>query len=140
LTTLAATPISTWFHVNKADVANWILRSHEIIEDAIRDSLSGDDDYGSGTEVASIVTDSTAAHLIVKLLRPDLDQYAPGLYQRSSRALRHVRTFARSTKEAGTWVALHSLSRQEREQLNAAASHAAQVLAPIPDVLHLSNT
>ena len=41
----------------KLGLTNWTLRPHEVLEDALRDSLTGDDDYGSHTDLDSIAAD-----------------------------------------------------------------------------------
>ena len=48
----------------------WTLRSHEILEDGLRDSLTGDDEYGSGTALASITADVSATREMLALLSP----------------------------------------------------------------------
>jgi hypothetical protein len=43
--------------VDAASLSAWTHRSHEVLEDALRDSLTGDDDYGSATDLASVTAD-----------------------------------------------------------------------------------
>ena len=42
-----------------------MLRPHEIFEDANRDTLSGEDEYGSGTALASLTADVAADRVLV---------------------------------------------------------------------------
>ncbi len=55
------------------------LRTHEILEDALRDELSGDDDYGSGTDMASVEADVDGTRELLALLAPVLAPRAPDL-------------------------------------------------------------
>jgi iron uptake system EfeUOB component EfeO/EfeM len=116
-------------------VEGWILRAHEVIEDAVRDSLSGNDDYGSGTDAASVMADVAATRKIVSLLTPLINSRAKHLAPRAQRQLHHLSVVADGTKRAGRWVSLHTLPRLQHERLNAAAGSVDETLAPVPDLL-----
>jgi iron uptake system EfeUOB component EfeO/EfeM len=116
-------------------VANWLLRPHEIIEDAIRDTLTGDDDYGSGTQVASITADVQAVQEDLAQLSPTLDPLDPGLAKTIKSDLSAINTAAAATKVDGQWVSLAQLPIREREDLDAAVSAAAESLSQVPDLL-----
>lgn len=124
----------------KAGESDWILRSHEILEDAIRDSLSGNDDYGSGATLSSVTADVRATRQILVLLTPLIVPRAPHLLGHAHKRLHRLVSLARATKQHGAWVPLSSLSRSQREAINAAASAAAETLAPVPDLLRIGNT
>jgi hypothetical protein len=135
LTALVAVPLGTELPTTQTGAANWVLRPHEILEDAMRDTLTGDDDYGSGTGLASIAADVSATEKLLGLLAPVLDPLAPHLIPRASGRLSAVLTAVDQGEVNGGWVAVNDLSTTTREQLDAAVGAALETLAPIPDLL-----
>ena len=135
LNTLIAIPIATELPVTQAGAATWVLRPHEILEDALRDSLTGDDDYGSGTGVASITADVAAVRQLLDLLAPVLDPLAPNLIARANGQLSAILAAADQTQTNGTWVAVSDLPALARQRVDAAVQAALETLAPIPDLL-----
>jgi iron uptake system EfeUOB component EfeO/EfeM len=133
--TLIAIPIGTEIPGTGAGIANWVLRPHEVLEDAVRDTLSGDDDYGSGTGDASITADVSAVSQMLGLLAPVLDPLAPHLIARANGQLNAVLAAVEQTQINGTWVALSDLSTLARERVDAAVGAVVETLAPIPDLL-----
>ncbi|HWA64879.1 MAG TPA: EfeM/EfeO family lipoprotein [Mycobacteriales bacterium] len=116
-------------------VNDFVLRSHEIVEDAVRDTLSGDDEYGSGTALASVIADVDATREVLTLLAPKIDARSPGLVARARRQLNRLATVAAHGKRGGHWVAIRALPRSERERVNSAAGAADETLAVIPELL-----
>jgi high-affinity iron transporter len=135
LQTLAAIPIADELPATNAGVASWVLRPHEILEDAMRDTLTGNDDYGSGTGLASITADVTAVQELLGLLNPALDPLAPHLVARANAQLNTILAAVDQTKINGAWVAVNDLPAPARERVNAAVGAALETLAPIPDLL-----
>ncbi|HTU84396.1 MAG TPA: EfeM/EfeO family lipoprotein [Solirubrobacteraceae bacterium] len=133
--TLIAIPIGTELPGTGAGIANWVLRPHEVLEDAMRDTLTGDDDYGSGTGLASITADVSAVTQMLDLLAPVLDPLAPHLVARASGQLNAVLAAVYETQSNGTWVAVSDLPTLARERVDAAVGAALESLAPIPDLL-----
>jgi iron uptake system EfeUOB component EfeO/EfeM len=124
----------------RAGVTDWTLRCHEVLEDALRDSLSGDDDYGSGTDLASVTADVSATHELLGLLAPFIGPRSPHLVHKARGRLRRLMAQARASRRDGSWVSVADLPRRERERVDAAAGAAAETLAPIPDLLRIGNT
>lgn len=133
--TLVAIPIGTELPATGAGVASWVLRPHEILEDALRDTLSGDDDYGSGTGLASITADVTAVRQLLGLLAPVLDPLAPDLLARADGQLSAVLAAVDQTETNGTWIGVDDLPTIARERVDAAVGATLETLAPIPDLL-----
>jgi iron uptake system EfeUOB component EfeO/EfeM len=132
---LGQTPLSTWLPGTPTGIANWLLRPHEALEDAIRDTLTGNDDYGSGTGLASLTADVTAVRAILGELAPVLDPIAPGLRRIANRQLNALMSAIDATKVNGAWVSIQNLSTRQRQQVDADADAAAETLAPLPDLL-----
>ncbi|HEX3689422.1 MAG TPA: hypothetical protein VHV28_06985 [Solirubrobacteraceae bacterium] len=65
--------------VDAASLSAWTHRSHEVLEDALRDSLTGDDDYGSATDLASVTADEAPTRELLALLAPLITPCAPYL-------------------------------------------------------------
>jgi high-affinity iron transporter len=129
------TPIETFLPASQAGIANWVLRPHEILEDALRDTLTGDDDYGSGTGLASITADVSAVGELLNLLAPVLDPLAPHLVARANGQLGAILAAVDQTQVNGGWVAVSDLPTLARERVDAAVGAALETLAPIPDLL-----
>jgi len=117
----------------------FILRSHEVIEDAVRDTLSGDDEYGSGTGLASVVADVQATRKVVTLLAPLIRPRAHKLVARARDRLSRLVAEARTGRHHGQWTPVRSLPRRQRQSINAAAGAADEILAPIPTLLRIDS-
>jgi iron uptake system EfeUOB component EfeO/EfeM len=129
------TPINTALPATNNGIAAWILRPHETLEDAIRDTLSGDDDYGSGTGVASILADVAATRELLTLIGPTLAPLDPHLLPTAESELTALANACQATQVNGEWVGISALSERQREQLDADASQAAETLSAVPDLL-----
>ena len=126
--------------VNVDGASGFVLRVHEIIEDAVRDSLSGNDEYGSGTALASVIADVAATREVLTLLAPLITKRAPHLVAKARHDLARLAAVARTGKRHGHWTAVGALPRARRQQVNAAAGAADERLAPIPGLLRIANT
>jgi high-affinity iron transporter len=114
---------------------NFVLRSHEVIEDAVRDTLSGDDEYGSGTALAAITADVSATREVLTLLAPKINARSPGLVAKARQELTRLDTAAEHGRHDGRWIAIRYLGRPQREQIDSAAGAADETLAIIPELL-----
>lgn len=140
VTKLSHVNLETALPGNAAGVSNWILRAHEITEDAVRDTLSGNDDYGSGTGLASTIADITATREMLTLLAPVLKPRSPHLVGKARKQLSRWMSAAKAGREGGNWIPVAQLSRHERERVDSAAGAADETLAPIPDLLRIGNS
>jgi len=115
------------------------LRTHEILEHAMRFQLSGADDYGSGTTLATAAANIDATRAQLGMLRsllvtryPDL----PSVYSTLDRLQRLVD----AGKAAKGWMPARTLSTAEREDIDSAAAECVQLLAPIAAMFEASPT
>ena len=67
-----------------------MLRCHEILEDAPRDTLTDADDYGSHTELASLGADVEATHEMLTALTGLIAPPAPQIVRAGTRELAAV--------------------------------------------------
>jgi high-affinity iron transporter len=134
---LASRPLADALPMNPTGLSTWTLRAHEILEDALRDSLSGDDEYGSGTALASVTADVAATREMLTLLAPALDPRAPHVVGRARRQLVAVDRALQATRVKGEWVAVGRVARPARQRIDGAVGAVLETLAPIPDVLQV---
>jgi len=100
---------------------SWALRCHEILEDALRDTLSGDDDYGS--------------HTGLRVLGGLIDPRAPGLVPTATRQLAAIDAAITPTRA----VAIAGLPRVRRQRVDAAVDAALETLAPVSELIQISS-
>jgi Imelysin len=135
LLTLVKVPLSTYLPATATGIGNWLLRPHEVLEDALRDSLTADDDYGSHTELASIVADVKAVRTLLSDLTPAIDPVAPHLVGDASAELDALTGAIDATHVKGAWTSVQDLPIRQRQQIDADVGAALETLAPIPDLL-----
>ena len=121
-----------------AGLSAWVLRCHEILEDADRDSLTAYDNYGSGTDLASVTADVTATRELLTLLAPVIEPRTPRLLGLARAELRKLDRAADATLAGGQWVAVAALPGAQRERVDAAAGAALETLAPVSDLIHVA--
>jgi len=120
-------------------MANWLLRCHEILEDALRDSLSANDDYGSNSDLASLAADVAATREMLRLLAPFITARVPHLVATAERELSALIDAINGTgPDRGAGIA--SLSVSQRERVDAASDAALATLAPVSDEIQVANT
>ncbi|MFF2517630.1 iron uptake transporter permease EfeU [Streptomyces sp. NPDC058086] len=120
------------------DPADLPLRTHEILENTLHRELSGNADYGSGTELATTEANLDGTRELLTLLRPLIDK-------RNAKVIPAVDTWMRRTDqlvlaqrtEDGTWTPLDKLSDTDRQRLDGAVGQLLEELAPIPDLLEI---
>jgi hypothetical protein len=135
LSQLIAVPPTSDLPNTTQGVANWLLRPHEILEDAERDTLTGVDEYGSGTAAASTIADVAAVREDLGLLSPTLEPLAPRFMKTIGAQLSAIDTAADATRVDGQWVGIAEMSLIARENLDAAVDTAVETLSPVPDLL-----
>jgi high-affinity iron transporter len=134
---LAARRLATELPMTPLGLSTWTLRAHEILEDALRDSLSGDDEYGSATAMASVTADVAATREMLTRLAPALAPRAPRIVGRARRQLVAVDHAVQATRVNGDWVAVDRVPRPARQRVDAAVGAVLETLARIPDVLQV---
>jgi hypothetical protein len=136
LAQLMKVPLRSYLPATPTSVGNWLLRPHEVLEDAQRDSLTADDDYGSGTDLASITADVAGVRVMLSELGPSLDLVAPQLAGDADAELSALMGAIAATGSANHgWVAIADLPVRQRQQIDADVGAALETLSPIPDLL-----
>ncbi len=119
------------FPAMEVDLLDLGLRTHEILENALQFQLTGHDDYGSGTTLATVAANITGTRELLTILHPLLVTRYSGLPAAYSWLNRLQRLVDAQRKPDDTWTPVSKLSTGDREQIDAAASQALQELAPI---------
>jgi high-affinity iron transporter len=138
VTSLSKLRLSAVLPATTLGLTNWTLRPHEVLEDALRDSLTGDDDYGSHTDFDTIIADVSVTRYLVGLLAPLLEPRAPQLVGTARRQLTYLDQVITSSTDDG--VAIAALPRLERERVDAAADAALETLSRVPDLLRVGTS
>ena len=106
------------------------LRTHEILENALQFQLSGHDDYGSGTTLATTAANITGTEELLTILHPLLVPRYPGL-PGVYLWLGRLQSLLNAQHHGSAWTPVSQLPTATREQIDAAASQSLQELAPI---------
>ena len=129
-----------WWPSQEISLIDLGRRAHEVIENALEFQLTGHDDYGSGTTLATAAANITASKVLMSLLRRLL---APRYPQLPSVYLWLGRLQALLEKEhlpGGSWVPVSRLPALARQEIDAACDQALQELAPIASITEPRNT
>jgi iron uptake system component EfeO len=115
------------------------LRTHEILENALEFQLTGHDDYGSGSTLATTLANITGTRELLSLLRPLLVTRYPGLPAVYA-GLNHLQALLAAQHRGGTWVPVSRLPQSARQAIDAAGGQVLQELAPIASIAEPRNT
>ena len=97
------------------DPANLPVRAHEILEDALRDHLSGIDDQGGGAAFAETYADVQVTRAVLGYLTPLINARQPGLPAIADSQLDDPEAgAARDPRQRPVGVARHGLPRGAR--------------------------
>jgi iron uptake system EfeUOB component EfeO/EfeM len=93
--------------------------------------LTGHDDYGSGTTLATTAANIAGTRELLAVLHPLLAPRYPGLPAVYTGLSRLDGLVSAAQKANGTWTPVSRLSTTQRQQIDAAAGQVLQELAPI---------
>jgi iron uptake system component EfeO len=113
------------------DLIDMGLRTHEILENALQFQLTGHDDYGSGTTLATTGANVTGTRELLTVLRPLLAPRYTGLPAVYTWLDRLQTLIGQAKGPNGAWLSVSALSLRRHQQIDAAASQALEELAPI---------
>lgn len=112
-------------------VGDLALRTHEILENAMRFQISGQADFGSGTTLATTAAGITVTLAQLQMLRPLLvsrDPQLSSLYDWLDRLQRLI-----DAEHTGSgWVPASDLAPAQRAMIDAAAGQALELLSALP--------
>ena len=122
------------------DPANLPVRAHEILEDALRDHLSGIDDEGSGDACAATYADTQVTRVVLGELAPLISERAPTLLPTAYAQLSALQRALLATQSHGRWMSLGSASLAQRQQVDGALGALLETLSSVPDLLEVPPT
>jgi iron uptake system EfeUOB component EfeO/EfeM len=132
--------LATWWPTQEVPLADLGRRAHEVIENALEFQLTGHDDYGSGSTLASTLAAITASRQLLALLHPLLAPRYPGLPAVYAGLNQLQSLLAKERLASGWWVPVSALPSATREAIDAACGQLLQELAPIASITEPRNT
>lgn len=115
------------------------LRTHEILENALEFQLTGHDDYGSGSTLATTLANIAGTRVLLGLLHPLLAPRYPGLPAVYTWLDRLQALLQKEHLPNGAWVPVSGLPAATRAAIDAACGQALQELAPIASIAEPRN-
>jgi len=116
------------------------LRAHEIMENALEFQLTGHDDYGSGSTLATTLANISGTRELLSVLQPFLVTRYPGLPSVYSWLDRLQALLEKEHRPNGSWVPASALPDSARQAIDAACGQALEGLAPIASITEPRNT
>jgi len=117
------------------------LRVHEIIEDALRDHLSGDDDYGAGAAYAMTYADTQVDLVVLGEESALINARDPGLVATAETEESTLDSALLATRASGgQWQSLTAVTLSQRQHVDAAIGALLETLATVPDLLEVPPT
>jgi iron uptake system component EfeO len=130
----------TWWKAQQVPLADLGRRAHEVIENALEFQLTGHDDYGSGTTLASTAAAITASRVLLALLHPLLAPRDPGLPAVYAGLSQLQSLLGKEQLPNGWWVPVSALPAAARQAIDAACGQLLQELAPVASITEPRNT
>jgi iron uptake system component EfeO len=130
----------TWWPTQEVPLADLGRRAHEVIENALEFQLTGHDDYGSGTTLASTAAAVAASRVLLALLHPLLAPRYQGLRGVYSGLSQLQSLLDKERLANGWWVPVSALPSATRRAIDAACGQVLQELAPIASITDPRNT
>ena len=113
------------------------IRAHEIIEDALRDHLSGIDDLGAGEAYAMTYADTQVDKVVLGYLANLIDARQPGLVATADGELATLDAALLATQANGQWQSPTAVSLDQRQHVDGAIGQLLETLAAVPDLLEV---
>ncbi len=134
------TALAAWWPSQQIPLVDLGRRAHEVLENALEFQLTGHDDYGSGTTLATTVANITATRVLLSLLHPLLAPRYAGLPAVSTGLDQLRALLEKEHRPNGSWVPESGLPGGTRQQVDAACGQVLQELAPIASIAEPRNT
>ncbi|MEU7876100.1 EfeM/EfeO family lipoprotein [Dactylosporangium sp. NPDC049140] len=111
------------------------LRAHEILEDALRDELTGLTEFGGGAGLAATWAGVDATAALLDLLAPLLDARRPALRPAIRTGLDALRQALQPARSGEAWSAPDAVAPPVRRRIDAALGGVLETLAQVPGLL-----
>ena len=128
-----------WWPTQQIALSDVGLRTHEILENALEFQLTGHDDYGSGTTLATTLANIQGTRTLLTLLHPLLAPRYAGLPAVYAGLDQLQSLIEKEHRPNGTWVPVSALPTSARQAIDAACGAVLQSLAPIASITEPRN-
>jgi high-affinity iron transporter len=122
------------------DPTNLPVRAHEILEDALRDHLSGMDDEGGGGAFAQTYADLRVTRAVLGYLAPLINARQPSLLPAADAEMNSLQQALDATWVNGRWDSLGDAPLLVRQQVDASIGALLETLDAVPDLLEVPPT
>ncbi|MCQ4083182.1 FTR1 family protein [Streptomyces sp. RB6PN25] len=122
------------------DPTNLPIRAHEILEDAMRDHLSGIDDQGAGAAYPETYADLQVTRTVLGELSGLLTTRAPALIPTANQQMDTLQSALLATRTGGQWRSPEQTPLAARQSVNAAVGALLETLDQVPDLLEVPPT
>jgi high-affinity iron transporter len=122
------------------DPTNLPVRAHEILEDALRDHLSGIDDQGAGAAYPMTAADLQVTRVVLGYLAPLIDARQPGLLKTADSEMDTLQSALDATDAGGQWQSPQIAPLIARQRVDGAIGALLQTLSSVPDLLEVPPT
>lgn len=119
------------------DPTNLPIRAHEILEDALRDHLSGIDDEGGGAAYPETSADLQVTRTVFGELRPLISARDPQLVPTADRQMDTLDAALQATRTGGHWRSPQQTPLAARQSVDAAIGNLLETLDHVPDLLEV---
>jgi high-affinity iron transporter len=119
------------------DPTDMPVRAHEILEDALRDHLSGMTDEGAGAAYSETYADVQGTQVVLGMLQSQIDARRPGLLTTVDAQLNTVNQALSGTQDNGRWQSLDATPLAAKQKVDAAIGAVLENLSIIPDILEV---
>lgn len=142
--TLAADVATVRKNLTSDDIAgdptNLPLRAHEVLEDALRDHLSGLDDQGGGAAYAMTYADTQVTRTVLGDLATLITARNPTLVATANRQLDTLQRALLATRSGDSWQPADQVDLIHRQSVNGAIGSLLETLSAVPDLLEIPPT
>jgi high-affinity iron transporter len=116
------------------------VRAHEILEDALRDHLSMQDNEGGGAGYAETYADAQVTRVVLGELAPLIATRAPALVATASGQLSALQTALFATTRDFQWQPGPVATRAQRDKIDAGIGAVLETLSIVPDILEVRSS
>jgi iron uptake system component EfeO len=126
--------LKTQFAKAQIDPLTVSIRAHEITENALQFELTGETDFGSGSNLATTRANLDGTVTVLDIIRPLLTPRYSQLPVLTA-ALTRAQDDLDAVRKSGGWPPIGTLSTSQRERIDADLSQLSELLAPVASIL-----
>ncbi len=123
----------TNFAKQQIDPTEVAIRAHEITENTVQFELTGETDFGSGSNLATAQANLDGTREVLSLLTPLLAKRYPALPELNA-TLARASADLNAQHRSGRWTPLADLTTSARERIDADFGELTELLAPVASI------